>query len=424
MREKKQNVRLILSIIIFTVLLIYLINHTNVIIFFVKKLIATIFPFLLGCGIAFIINIPMRGIEKKFFSNKEGRLYKARRAISMIISYVLTICVVMLVIFVVVPEVADTFTKIKDKLPGFAEDTKKWILKYTEKYPDITNAITNIDIDWNGIGNIFKNNSSTIITTTVSIFSSIISGVINVFVGLVFSIYILAQKEKLGRQTKLVCYALFKESTADEFMVFGKIANTAFSKFFTCQFREGGILGSLFVITMSILKLPYPLTIGLLIAFTALIPVFGAFIGLFIGSFLILVESPQLVLWFIILFFVLQFIENYFIYPRLVGGDVGLSAIWVLLAVIVGGELMGVAGMFLFIPLVSVLYSYCRSIIYRKLKHRDINVDDKQVPDDVMPLMEGRRRLFQPKNKSVSEGKSGDIKKPEKEKRNKRENRE
>jgi len=149
--------------------------------------------------------------------------------------------------------------------------------------------------------------------------------------------------------------------------------------------------------------MPYPLTTGVLIAFTALIPIFGAFIGLFICGFLILVDTPSKLIWFIVLFFVIQFIENYFIYPKLVGGDIGLSAIWVLLAVLVGGDLMGVAGMLIFIPLVSVLYAYMRSIIYRKLKHKKINVDEKQVPDNVVPLMEGRRRLFRTKVKFADE---------------------
>ena len=140
-------------------------------------------------------------------------------------------------------------------------------------------------------------------------------------------------------------------------------------------------------------------SIGVLIAFTALIPVFGAFIGLFIGCFLLLVVDPKQVLWFVLLFFILQFIENYFIYPKLVGGDINLPAIWVLLAVIAGGDLMGVVGMFIFIPLVSVLYAYFRSIVYRRIKKREINVDDKQVPDDVVPLESAGRRLFAMKSK-------------------------
>lgn len=398
MKEKKRALRLILGIIIFTVLFIYLINHISMVGTFFSTLLSLLFPFILGCGIAFVINIPMRNIEQKLFKNEQGKLYRLKRPISIIITYLLALLVVGLVIFVVVPEVADTINSVKDALPGFVEKAKAWALQYTEKYPEVTKQIMSIEPQWEEIGDLFKDKGSTILTTTVSIFSSVISGVVNTLIGIVFSFYILAQKEKLGKQVKMVCYALFKESVADEMMVFGKIANTTFSKFFSCQFREGIILGSMFLVAMTIFRFPYPLTIGVLIAFTALIPVFGAFFGLFIGAFLILVESPKYLLGFIILFFVLQFIENYFIYPKLVGGDIGLSAIWVLLAVTVGGDLMGVVGMLIFIPLVSVFYAYGRSIILRKLKKKNINVDDKQVPENAIPLFESRRRLFQPRS--------------------------
>ena len=397
MKEKKQAMRMVLSVITFTVVLIYLVNHTSVIAYLLRRLIALILPFLIGCGIAFVINIIMKSIETGLFKKKSSRLYKYKRPISMVISYVLAVLVLVLVLFVVVPEVGVTLTKIKDKLPGFVDRTKVWILQYTTKYPEITEAINDIEINWEEVGIFMKDGGSTLLSTTVNIFSSIVSAIVNVFIGIVFSMYILAQKEKLGRQSKMLIYAMFKENTADELMVFGKIANTTFSKFFACQFREGIILGGMFVIAMSLFGFPYPLTVGVLMAFTALIPVFGAFIGGFISAFLILVENPAYVIWFVVLFFALQFIENYFIYPKLVGGDIGLGAIWVLLAVLVGGDLMGVMGMFLFIPLVSVLYAYLRSIVIRKLKYKKIDIDDKEVSDDVVPLMASRRRMFTPK---------------------------
>ncbi len=398
MSEKKKNIQTILGVITFTVILIYLLNHLGIIFKLLGRLISLLTPFLLGCGIAFIINIPMSGIEASLFKNEDGKLYKFKRVISMVITYILAILVVGLVIFVVVPEVAATIDTIRLKLPGVIKDVTEWVQRYSEKYPEITSQITkeisNIEIKWEQLGAVFKDNGTMILSKTFSVFSSIISGVVNTFIGLVFSMYILIEKEKLGKQAKMLCYSAFKEGTADELLVFGKLAETTFAKFFTGQFREGIILGTMFAIAMALLGLPYPITIGVLIAFTALIPIFGAFIGLFIGSFLILIESPKLVIWFIVLFFVLQFIENYFIYPKLVGGDIGLSAIWVLLAVLVGGNLMGVIGMFIFIPLVSVIYAYVRSIVYRKLKKRSIDVDNKSAPDDVVPLMEGRRRMF------------------------------
>ena len=379
MKDKKHLVQLILAIITCTVLLIFVVNHLHIISGFFGMVFSVMLPFLIGCGIAFVLNIPMRGIEQGIFKNEKNRLYRFRRPISMVLTYIAALLFIALVLFVVVPEVADTVGKVKELLPGFVNRAKELALAYTKNVPAISEKIAGIEPDFDQIFSFFNDNGGEIMSATVSIFSSIIGTVINIFIGIIFSAYILAQKEKLGRQTKLVIYALFKEKTADELMVFGKIASTTFSKFFTGQFREG--------------------TIGVLIAFTALIPVFGAFIGLFIGCFLLLVVDPKQVLWFVLLFFILQFIENYFIYPKLVGGDINLPAIWVLLAVIAGGDLMGVVGMFIFIPLVSVLYAYFRLIVYRRIKKREINVDDKQVPDDVVPLESAGRRLFAMKSK-------------------------
>ena len=278
MKEKKQNIRIVIGIIVFTVILIYLVNNIGLVGRIIKMIWSLLFPFVLGCGIAFVINIPMRSIEKSVFKNEKGRLYRWRRVISMFLAYLMALLVILLVIFVVVPEVADTIASIKDKLPGFIEDAKKWLLRYTEKFPEITRKIDDFEPDFSKIGSLFVDNGSTIITTTVSVFSSIIGTIINVLVGIVFSFYILFQKEKMAKQLKMVCYAIFKEDTADELMVFGKIANITFSKFFSCQFREGIILGAMFMIVMMIFGFPYPLTVGVLIAFTAMIPVFGSFI--------------------------------------------------------------------------------------------------------------------------------------------------
>lgn len=397
-KEKKRIVRLILVIITFTVLLVYFVNHTKAIRGFVGRIISLLFPFVLGCGIAFIINIPMKSIENKLFKREDSRLYRYKRGISMMLAYLAALSVIFIVCFIVIPEVKDTVLDIYYKLPQAAENVKTFLLEKTEKYPDIKERIYNVNIDWEKyeekVTSFFASNGGNLVSVTVNIFSSIISAISNTFIALVFSLYILGSKEILARQLKMFIYAMFKEKSADEMMVLGRIANQTFSKFFASQFREGIILGTMFAVVMQIIRMPYALTIGVLIAFTALIPVFGAFIGLFIGCFLILVEAPKMVIWFIVLFFVLQFIENNFIYPRLVGGDVGLSPIWVLLAVLAGGDLMGIVGMFVFIPLVSVIYSYVRSIIYRSLKAKSIDIDAKVVADDVVPLMEQRRRMF------------------------------
>lgn len=398
-KEKKKIVQLVIFFITFTVLLVYLVNHAGVISGLLSTMVSLIMPFLLGCAIAFIINIPMRNIEATLFNKEDSVFYKHKRTISMLLSYLAALLVIVLVCFVVIPEVKDTLVDIYKKLPGAFEEGKKLLIRYTEKYPEVKEYITNVTIDWDKlektVTSFFTTHGGNLLSTTISIFSSVISVITNIFIALVFSLYILSSKEDMGRKVKMFIYAMFKEKTADEMMVLGRIAHNTFSKFFASQFREGIILGTMFFICMSIFRMPYALTIGVCIAFTALIPVFGAFVGLFIGSLLLLVEAPKLVIWFVVMFFVLQFIENNFIYPKLVGGDVGLSAIWVLLAVLVGGDLMGVVGMFVFIPFVSVIYSYGRTIIYRRLKAKNIDISTKVVAEDAVPLMESRRRMFQ-----------------------------
>lgn len=404
MKEKRQNIRTALTIITFTVLLAYFVNHTYVIKNFFKGTISLIIPFLIGCAIAFILNIPMSGIEKKLFTNEKSKLYRFKRAISLVITYVITVAFIAAIILVIAPELGRTVSKLQEQFPTFVNNVKEWATKYTKKYPELDKEIRNFNPDIKKISGMLFDNGGTIISTTISLFSSIIGTLVNILVGFVFSVYILSQKERLGRQAKMIIYALFKESTADEMLVFGKIAHTTFAKFMTCQFREGFILGTMFAVTMTIIKLPYALTIGIVIGFTALIPIFGAFLGLFIGIFLILVDMPSKVVMFIITFFVLQNIENYLIYPKLVGGDIGLPPIWVLLAVLVGGDLMGVIGMFVFIPFISVIYAYVKSIINRRLTAKSIDVNDKQAPDEVVPLMESRRRSFSRKSRRAAEG--------------------
>ena len=230
MKDKKHLVQLILAIITFTVLLIFVVNHLHIISGFFGMVFSVLLPFLIGCGIAFVLNIPMRGIEQGIFKNEKNRLYRFRRPISMVLTYIAALLFIALVLFVVVPEVADTVGKVKELLPGFVNRAKELALAYTKNVPAISEKIAGIEPDFDQIFSFFNDNGGEIMSATVSIFSSIIGTVINIFIGIIFSAYILAQKEKLGRQTKLVIYALFKEKTADELMVFGKIASTTFSK--------------------------------------------------------------------------------------------------------------------------------------------------------------------------------------------------
>ena len=209
---------------------------------------------------------------------------------------------------------------------------------------------------------------------------SIVSGFATFFIAFSFACYILFQKEKLHVQIRKVFFAFIPKQKAEAFLKICSLTYQTFANFLTGQCVEAVILGSMFVVTLSILKMPYALLIGTLIAFTALIPIFGAFIGCAVGCFLIFMISPKQAILFIIVFLILQQIEGNLIYPHVVGGSVGLPSIWVLAAVTIGGNLMGIVGMLIFIPLVSVLYTIFREFVYLRLKEKNI----KQVPKTVV----------------------------------------
>ena len=208
----------------------------------------------------------------------------------------------------------------------------------------------------------FQDGAGNVINSTVSAIGSFVSGMATFVIAFVFACYVLLQKEKLSKQVKKVLYAFLSEKRVEWILEVCSLTAKSFSSFFAGQCVEAVILGTMFFITMSILNMPYALLVGILIAFTALIPIFGAFIGCVIGTFLILMVE--------IMFLILQQIEGNLIYPKVVGSSVGLPSIWVLAAVTVGGSLMGVVGMLIFIPIVSVIYTLFRASVYKRLKKK------------------------------------------------------
>ena len=224
---------------------------------------------------------------------------------------------------------------------------------------------TLIDFLNNGAGNM--------LSSTLTAAKSIISGVSTFVIAFLFAIYILLQKKKLGIQAKKVLFAFVRRGRVEAVVEVSSLTYSTFSSFLTGQCLEAVILGSMFVLAMTIFRLPYALLVGIFIAFTALIPIFGAFLGCAEGAFLIFMVDPMKALMFIVLFLVLQQIEGNLIYPHVVGNSVGLPSIWVLAAVSIGGSLMGVVGMLIFIPIVSVAYALFREIVYLKLKKQGVD---------------------------------------------------
>ncbi len=337
-------------------------------------------PFLIGACIAFILNVPMSFLENKLFLRGKKKKTSVTRAVSLILTFILVIGVILLVMCVVIPEVVNTLATLGGLIPEFYKDVVALIQDLGEKYPellDVSNNILSIDFskfDWKeivtNVVNFMRNGANSIFGSTFTMAKSVVNGVMNTVIGIVFACYILLQKEELGVRAKKFIYAFLPEKWAVRVLTTASLTYRTFANFLTGQCLEAVILGAMFVVVMTIFRLPYALMVGVLIAFTALIPIFGAFIGCVIATFLILMVNPLQAVFFLIIFFVLQQIEGNFIYPHVVGGSVGLPSIWVLVAVTVGGSMMGITGMLVFIPGASVCYALLRQMTYNRLEGR------------------------------------------------------
>lgn len=347
-------------------------------------------PFLIGAVIAFVLNIPLRGIENKILGKWKGKAAaKGKRPISIFLSILFILLLINVVIMTVTPQLVKTFTELGKTIPVFAQRMVNDLEVLAKEYPQIQDYVVeleSIEIDWNSIVNnladFMKRGMTDVLSSTFNVATSIVGGFMNFFIGFIFALYILGQKETLASQGKRIMKAFLRPKSNARILKICQLLYENFSNFITGQCLEAVILGSLFVITMVILRLPYAVLVGVLIAFTALIPIVGAFVGCFVGTFLMLVDDPRKAVVFLILFLVLQQIEGNLIYPRVVGNKVGLPSIWVLMAVTVGGSLFGIVGMLAFIPLESTFYALLRENVNERnqAKERKSGYNNRQRP--------------------------------------------
>ena len=399
MELNKKTVKRIQGLVLFTVLVFFIVqNHTMIIDWFYTG-IKLAMPFIIGGCIAFILNVPMRAIEKNVFKCRENEkkpMKKLKRAASLLLAILAIVGVIILVIFVVVPELANTLISIGETIPVFIKETQIWAEEMLKQYPEVVDQITSLKFDWESIvKNVFGflgYGAGSILNSTVTIATGVISVIFSFVFSFIFAIYILMQKEKLSEQLKRLLYAYLDECKVDKIIYVATVTERTFSNFLAGQCLEAAILGFMFFVTLTIFQFPYALLIGVLVAFTALIPIIGAFVGCIIGTFLILMISPIKAIAFVVLFLVLQQIEQSLVYPHVVGSSVGLPSIWVLAAVILGGNLMGIVGMLIFIPLVSVAYTFLRAEVNRRLRIKHIKkekiVEAVDVADEIERIKE------------------------------------
>ncbi|MBE6592781.1 MAG: AI-2E family transporter [Ruminococcaceae bacterium] len=361
------------------VILFVLLSNISIVLALLDKLMSVLTPLIVGLCFAFVLNLPLRFIENRLFgrlTRKNGKIWsKLKRPVCLILSLLLVLSVIVLLLSFVIPEFVETCKKFFAALPAAMENISNSINSMLVHF-NLHGSEERFNIDWKLISSwaldLINNSEIGITQTAVEIITGLFSTVLNFILGLVFSIYILASKEALGRLMKSLVYSIMKRERAKKLISLVVMSNKAFSGFVAGQCIEVLLIGVLCFVGMLIFKMPYAIMVSCVIAFTAFIPVFGPFIGTAIGAFLILVESPIKALWFIVFIIILQQLESNIIYPKIMGKHVGLPGIWVLIAVTIGGGLFGVVGIIVSVPICSVLYALFDKWIKKRLKERNI----------------------------------------------------
>lgn len=338
-------------------------------------LIALLSPFIIGFCAAYVVNLLLRPMERFWLwcfkkAKKQKLVEKIKRPLCLALSFIIVIGLVFSIAFMVIPALKETVVAFANKVPQYAKTIEKWYYTVVEFLEQYNFTLPEISLDTSKLTqyakDLISNYGSNVLDTTVNVTASIVSAIVDIALGFVFAVYLLAQKEKLGNQFKKATNAILGPKRAKKIVDVSSLTNSVFTKFLTGQFADACIIGVLCFIGMLILRMPYAAIISVLIGFTALIPIFGAFIGAGVGAFLILLESPIKAFWFIVFIIVLQQFEGNLIYPRVVGKSVGLPGIWVLVSVTVGGSLFGVVGMLFSVPVCTVVYVLFKEFVNNK----------------------------------------------------------
>lgn len=364
----------IIIIISYIALVIFALVNFSKIFAFLGKVISIFSPFLLGIILAFVLNVLNNFIEKKIFGKiKPSKVWnKIKRPLCITLSLILVFLTIFFVMNLLIPQLKNSASLFTDTLPAYKEDIIGILNKFDVDESTVNKVGEYLDNFGKVITDYIKGNSKDVITVTTEVATSVVNIISKGIITLVFAIYMIAQKETLSRQINKVMKAYLKPKTINKINTVGTLANKTFSNFVTGQCLEALIFGSLVFVGMLIFRFPYASTIGVLLGFTALIPIFGAFIGTAIGFILIMMVSPVKAILFVVFIIVLQQIEGNLIYPRVVGKSIGLPGMWVLLSVTVGGSIGGILGMLIATPLCSLLYALFTKMVNDRLKSNKI----------------------------------------------------
>lgn len=382
MELSTKNIKKILLIVTLSAAVVWMFVRHELVLGALSWIFSVCSPFIIGFCLFFVLNVLLKSVEgmweKIFKKAKSGIPGKIKRPVCIIISFLIVALIIGVLVFLILPEIRKTAEQISRMLPVYTEKIEGWWNGIVRTLNLSYAALPELDIDWEKAAaaatSFLSVGGKNFFSKTVGITSSIVGGAVNAVLGFVISVYILFSKEKLGRQIKKLTYAFLPEKTADYLTEVAAVSGRIFSKFVTGQLTEACIIAVVCFAGMNIFGMPYATMISTIVGITALIPIFGAFIGTAIGAFFIFMVSPVKAFWFIVFIIVLQQLEGDIIYPKVVGKSVGLSGIWVLAAVTIGAEISGVMGMLIAVPVCSVIYT---------LLSREVNKRKHRFPEDL-----------------------------------------
>lgn len=371
-------------IVMGAVLLHWGLNYLDRVFHMIAILAGFLFPFLLGGGLAFLLNLPMRFFERWIlrgmnrWHSASARLQRMARPVSILLTLTIIAGIIAGLVSVIVPQMSETISAIRSELPTFlaALQTAE---AHTGQMAPIMNFLEQLGLDLAKfsatLSQVLESVGAFLRDRTLDIVTAVFDKAVSFGIAFAFAIYLLSGKERIMRHVKRFLKAYCSDQAVERVRSGFHLADDTFSSFFTGQCLEACILGGMFFVGMNILRFPHAALISVLVSVTALIPIFGAFIACVIGAFLMLVESPMMAVWFVVFFLVMQQIEGNFIYPHVMGSRVGLPSICVLVAVTLGGAMFGIIGMLLFIPIFSILYTlYQKNIEKRILAKSDSTI--------------------------------------------------
>ncbi len=374
MLNLKENKKEIMELILFTIVVIFFFINISEIWKLLEYIIAIFMPFIVGAMIAFVLNVLLNVIEKGInkLNRKNNKIInRIKRPVSVLLTFIIILAVISLMLGLLIPELKNTTELFTKNFDSYKEQSIVLLDKVGIKRKTINKLNNNIENMTKELTDYISDNKEEVMKTSLGVASTVAGTITSLVLGIVFAIYILLKKEDLRRQIKKVMRAYLPEKKEKKIIEISELSNKIFGNFITGQCLEAVIIGVLCFIGMLLLNIPYASTISVLVGFTALIPVFGAFIGTIVGAFLILMVSPTKAIIFIIFILILQQLEGNLIYPKVVGKSVGLPGIWVLVAVTIGASVYGILGMLISVPLCSILYSIIRTNVNDKIDQKN-----------------------------------------------------